>query len=81
MPSDIANLVIPVSALAAAGGAVYRTGVIHGEMTSHKHETNKRLDRVESAQQGAVTRGELEARFTAINEKLDLLLAMMREGK
>lgn len=79
--TDLATLVIPVSALAAAGGAVYRTGTIHGEMKSHKHETSKRLDKVEAAQQNAVTRGELEARFAAINEKLDLLLDMMRKGE
>lgn len=80
MPNNDMNgseIVVPLSAIALAAGAIYRAGRLGGAVDGH----GKRLDKVEEAVSKGVSRTELDYRFSAIESKIDLVLRLLKAEK
>ncbi len=73
MPVNAAELLFPVSALGLAATAFWRAGRLFGAVEAQ----DRRLDKVEAKQEQAVTRAELDARFAAVESKLDMVLRLL----
>ncbi len=74
--NDMVNgseIVVPLSALALAAGAIYRAGRLGGAVDAHA----TRLDRVEDAVSKGVSRTELDHRFSALEGKIDMVLSLL----
>ena len=73
--ADASEVAVPLSALGTAIAAVYRAGSLASDVKQH----TGRIDKLEAAQAANVTRGELDARFAALDEKIDLVIAMLKQ--
>lgn len=67
------EIVVPLSAMALAAGAIYRAGRLGGTVDGH----GQRLDKVEDAIEKSVSRAELDHRFIALESKLDAVLHLL----
>lgn len=72
---DIREVAIPMTVVAGGVAAVWKGGQWRGEFDDLK----RRVSEVESRQLQAVSRQELDLRFAAIDEKLNLLIKLFSE--
>lgn len=70
MTVELPLLAFLVSLAGLSGAAIYKAGVLAGRFDKHEDAIEQRVEKLESAQSAAVTRGELDARFEAVTTQL-----------
>jgi hypothetical protein len=81
MPTDLTTVALPLASLLTGGVALFKGGKQAGDFEAHQRDVLRRLDVIEERQAQVVSRHEMESRFTAIDEKLNLLIHLMKNGK
>lgn len=75
----LGDVVIPVTSIAIGAGAVFQAGKLSGRFDRHEQEVDRRLNTLEADMKKAVSRDEIDARFEALENKIDTVLSLVKQ--